>query len=469
MQVLSRTKQAIRMFQKSNFFQFFSFLFFCTFLYSCKEKQPTFSEDIAPIIYKNCTPCHRPSQPAHITLQTYEQVKSNAQSILFTIQNNIMPPWPADPNYTHFIGEKILSEEEKNKITKWIQANCPIGDANKIPPIPPLAKGSMLGEPDMRIPVTPIALEGNAQDKFLLIKVPYELPHDTIIRAVEFVPGNTNVVHHVNGDMVRYDEVNKKKNVFDGTFVNDMKLDSTIHTAYKKIGILYDDDTYPTLIKSIVNYLPGVIGQEYPDGIGGWHAGKKNAFLLADLHYGPTRKKTWDSSYINIFFGKNIPYRKIQEFQMGTLGVSPIEPPLHIPPNKITTYITKFTVPKSISILTMNPHMHLLGKSFKAFALTPQNDTIRLIHIPKWNFNWQYFYTFSKMIKIPEGSTIYVEGVFDNTKENPLNPNHPPIEVRDNNGSMKTTDEMFQFIISYLPYENGDENISLERPSKTNK
>jgi len=107
--------------------------------------------------------------------------------------------------------------------------------------------------------------------------------------------------------------------------------------------------------------------------------------------------------------------------------------------------------------------MHLLGKSFKAYALQPNGDTIRLISIPNWDFNWQYFYTFKKMVKIPAGSTIVAEGVYDNTRQNPNNPFSPPQLVRDRNGSMKATDEMFQFIITYLPYVEGDENVSLER------
>ena len=424
--------------------------------------QPTYATDIAPIIYKYCTPCHRPSQPGHYNFTTYQQVASNAEKILYVIRNRQMPPWPADADYTHFLNEQGLSAEEIKLIENWVSLKCPMGDSTQIPPLPPFANGSMLGIPDKRIAVKPIELEGDFKDRFLLIKVPYELENDTLIRAVEFVPGNTRVVHHVNGDMVRFD-ADKKRNVYDGDWVSDMKLDSTIQLAYKNIGVLHDDGSYPTLMKSIVNYLPGVIAQQYPDGIGGWKANKKNAFLLADLHYGPSEKNTWDSSYINIFFAKNIPYRPLKEFQMGTLGVSKIEPALIIPPNKITSYTTKYTIEKDISILTINPHMHLLGKSFKAYALTPEHDTIRLIHIPRWDFNWQFFYTFKKMLKIPAGSTIVVEGVFDNTSSNPFNPHHPPREVRDNNGSMRTTDEMFQFIVTYLPYEPGDESISLAR------
>jgi hypothetical protein len=115
-----------------------------------------------------------------------------------------------------------------------------------------------------------------------------------------------------------------------------------------------------------------------------------------------------------------------------------------------------------MSILTINPHMHLLGKKFWAYALTPQGDTIPLIRIPKWDFRWQYFYTFKKIVKVPKGSIIRAVGVYDNTARNSKNPFNPPQTVQERNGSMRTTDEMFQFIITYLRYQAGDENIPLE-------
>jgi hypothetical protein len=105
--------------------------------------------------------------------------------------------------------------------------------------------------------------------------------------------------------------------------------------------------------------------------------------------------------------------------------------------------------------------MHLLGKSFEAFAATPEGRTIPLVKIPKWDFRWQYFYTFPKPVKIPKGSTIAAIGMYDNTTANPNNPFSPPREVIGTNGSMRVTDEMFQLIITYLPFQNGDENIAL--------
>jgi hypothetical protein len=442
------------------------FIFFwivVTLVSSCNNEiaNPTFSSAIAPIIYRSCTPCHRPNQIGHFNLVTYEDVKSNADKIAFTVHHHLMPPWPADVNYTSFIGENSLTNREISLIEKWVQLGCPFGDSNHLPQVPTYPYRSMLRKPDVQIAVKPIFIPGDFADQFLLLKVPFELPIDTFIQTVEFVPGNTKVVHHVNGDMVTFDEA-KKQNIYDGSIVANLVLDSTVRQVYKQIGVLQDDNSFPLLTQSIVNYLPGVIAQPYPEGIGAWKVGKKNAFLLNDIHYGPSVENTWDSSYINIFYSKSKPKRPLHEFQLGTLGVSKIVPPLTILPNTKSKHVSSYKVPNDISVLTINPHMHLLGTSFKAYAIKPNGDTIRLIFIPRWDFNWQNFYTFKKMVKIPIGSVITMEGEFDNTEANPFNPNNPPKLVSDKAGTMRTTDEMFQLIITYLPYEDGDENISLE-------
>src|SRR5690606_3931668 len=118
--------------------------------------------------------------------------------------------------------------------------------------------------------------------------------------------------------------------------------------------------------------------------------------------------------------------------------------------------------------LTVNPHMHLLGTDFKAYAIKPNGDTVKLISIPEWRFTWQYFYTFVHPVKIPKGSIIKVEAGFDNTNENPHNPYNPPQDIGERldrgGASMRTTDEMLQFIITYMNYSEGDENINLNSP-----
>jgi len=111
--------------------------------------------------------------------------------------------------------------------------------------------------------------------------------------------------------------------------------------------------------------------------------------------------------------------------------------------------------------------LHQLGKSFWAFAIKPNGDTIPLIRILRWDFNWQYFYTFKQMLRIPAGSEIVAIAEFDNTSRNPNNPNNPPVAVGERwdygGSSMRASDEMFQFIVTYTKYKKGDENISLER------
>ena len=435
---------------------------------SCNNKDAipenvTFTEHVAPIIYANCAICHRPGGSAHFSLVSYEDARKNAGASAYVVKEKIMPPWPADPHYTEFIGQRTLTDKVIKILDKWAAEGAPEGPKDKMPKLPDYPVGSTIGTPDLRIPVQPVFLKGNSFDKFLLIKVPFELPADTFASLIEFVPGNHKAVHHVNGDMVKY-FFDKKQTVFGGKRVVDMVEDtaSLLH-AFEQLGLPNDDGSYPVLEKSVVNYLPGAEGQKYPEGLGGYILPRKGVFLLNDLHYGFTGKDDiLDSSYINIFFSKSPPKRPVLEFQLGTLGVSPVEPDLVIQPNTIKPVYSKFKVPYDISILTINPHMHLLGKSFKAYALKPDGDTIRLISIPRWDFNWQYFYTFKKMVKIPKGSTIVAEGVYDNTRENLNNPFSPPQVVRDRNGSMRATDEMFQFIITYLPYKEGDENISLE-------
>lgn len=438
------------------------FFLVCVCITACVNKpDPTFEKDIAGIIYKNCTKCHNPNGIAPFSLTNYENIKKRAKTIAFVTRNRIMPPWPADPNYTHFVDEKLLSKNQIELIQNWVQTGCKSGDLSLAPQVPVYKYKSFLGKPDLVLEYKDtVFIKGNNLDQFYLMKFPFEISKDTIVRAVEFVPGNSKVVHHVNGHIIQYDE-GKKSNIYAGkNIISSESIEAD--QVYKMLDVANDDGSYPILTQSAVNYLPGVLPTMYPEGLSGFRLHKQGAFLFKDIHYGPSTKDTFDVSRINVFFAKKIPKRITRELQMGTLGVTDIEPPLVIPPNEIKRFITKAKIKKDISILTINPHMHKLGKSFWAFAVTNVGDTIPLIRIRKWDFNWQYFYTFKKMVKIPAGSTIIVEGVFDNTIQNKNNPFHPPREVSERAGSMRASDEMFQFIITLMDYQKGDESISLE-------
>jgi hypothetical protein len=381
-----------------------------------------------------------------------------------------MPPWPADASYRHFVDENVMSDQEIKLISEWVDQGCKPGDSTHLPPLPFFPAGSQLGKPDLVLQLRDVyKIKGNNKDHFLLMRVPYEIPMDTFVRVIEIVPDNRKLVHHVNAQLLSYD-FNKKKNVFKGNTVVDLEEYPDKLAAYKALDLANDDGvTFPLLTQSVANYLPGVVPPVYPEGIGGYKLSRKGALFLKDIHYGPSRVDTSDQTTFNIFYGKDKPKRPIQEFQMGTYGVSTTVPALIIPPDSVMTFHSDFTLPFDISVLTINPHMHLLGKSFLAYAVTLQKDTIPLIRINKWDFRWQYFYTFKNMLKIPQGATIHAEGVYDNTRHNPNNPFSPPQLVAERNGSMRTSDEMFQFIVTYLPYVNGDENISLEKKMELKK
>lgn len=432
--------------------------------------KPVFDLHIAPIIMGNCVPCHRENGGAPFTLTSYEKVRKKAKTIAKVTALRYMPPWPADPSYSHFIGEKRLTESQIQTIQNWVSQGCAPGEnpdalLSKVKPFE-----SALGTPDYVMYLDTVVLNQGDQDRFFLMKASAQLSEKTYIRAVELVPDQRQLMHHFNGHLINYAPGSKSN--FN---TNPLKVEITPNSSTGKktdLDLMADNGITPERVHSVVNYLPGVIGTMYPEGIGTFEVSPQFSIIGNDVHYGPSAKTRIDRSKINLFFTKIPPKRGLGELMLGTNGVSKIEPPLVIPANKVTRHKTLFVVPEDISVLTVNPHLHLLGKSITAYAVKPNGDTIPLIRILKWDFRWQYFYTYEKMLKIPRGSKIEVIAEFDNTRNNPFNPFNPPRTVAERfeygGSSMKATDEMFQFIITFLGYQPGDENISLKPDGNSN-
>lgn len=420
----------------------------------------TFWNDVAPIVYENCTPCHHEHSAGPFSLTSYLDLKKRSKTIRLVIADHIMPPWPADPNYSRFKDEKTLNSNERSTIISWIDQGALEGTQHENL-IPKTYATESLGTPDKIIKYpTPIEISGDNSDLFLLAKMSFELPEDTVLKAISFKPGNKQLVHHVNGHLINY-STGKKSNPFSGEWMTNADEANSLE-AYNSMELQQDDGTYPTMLVSAFNYLPGVEPVDYPGDLGNIIIKKKGAFLLNTLHFGPSAKDTLDSSEIHLYYAEKKPERPLQELHLGTLGVSEIKPEFIVYADSICAFETTYTITQDISVLTVNPHMHLLGQEIKAFAVSPNlSDTIPLIHIPKWDFRWQYFYTYEQMLKIPTGYTVSVQAIFDNTSENPNNPFFPPKTLRESGRHMKTTDEMFQFFITYVPYKKGDELINL--------
>ncbi len=427
-------------------------------------EKPTFGEHVAPILAKNCLPCHRENGAAPFSLERFDAVKKRAKTIAKVTLNRIMPPWPADPNYTHFVGEKVLTEQEISTIQRWVEQGAVEGNANYVYVAPQHFRSS-IRKPDLVVPFDSVSLREGDVDRFFICKSQVQLNRKRYIAALELVPSSMGMIHHANGHLLLYPEGTKKNGA---RTTGKIETTQGVNTkSFEQLNLLLDDGSVPMRVHSAFNYLPGVEGIEYPPGIGGYEVTRDFAAVMNDVHYGPSDTNLTDRPVLNVFFTDVAPKRATGELMLGTNGVSKIVPPLVVPANKVTKHSTRYTIDADISVLTINPHLHQLGKSFWAFAIKPNGDTIPLIRIPRWNFNWQYFYTFKTMVRIPAGSEIVAIAEFDNTRANPYNPNNPPKTVAERwefgGASMRASDEMFQFILTYTAYQKGDESISLER------
>lgn len=421
---------------------------------------PVFANDVANILYNRCTICHRPDAAGPFSLITFNDAKRKAGTIKKVLLENLMPPWPADTNYSRFRDERIITSTEKETLLNWIADKCPSGDSSKLIPLPDYNLRLHQGEKYFEASIKEFFIAGNNKDHFVMMKVPVELKNDTFVSGIEILPGNKKLVHHINGHLISYEE-KKKNSMFKGKF-SAYTDSSDKKECYELLDLANDDGSYPLLTTSVTNYLPGAETSFYPHGIGGYYLSKKSILLLDNIHYGASPVDTIDNTKFRFYYMNHRPKRPVKDIILGTYGVSEIIPPLVVPKNTVTHHTTQFTLKEKISLLTVNPHMHLLGKKFLAYAVLPEGDTLPLICINHWDFRWQYFYTYKKILVLPSGTTIVAEGTYDNTEDNPLNPFHPPQTISEREGSMRTTDEMFQLIISYIKYQEGDENLSLE-------
>jgi hypothetical protein len=249
--------------------------------------------------------------------------------------------------------------------------------------------------------------------------------------------------------------------------VPDEKID--IRNTAPYVNLTDDDrskyDQYLPYKKTIAYYggwIPGTSYEYFPEEFG-WVMPKRGVILLT-VHFAPSATDETSINGVNLFFKKTPVTRKMKviSFGSGGIGEGQITPIFYIKANTVQTFTLEVTNPnEDQSLLYVWPHMHYLGKEYKAFITTPSADTIPLVHIPQWDFRWQEIYRFKHPVRVPKGSVIHIEGTYDNTANNPFNPNSPPKNVF-SMGDMRTTDEMMTLMMGFLPYEKGDEQINLE-------
>ena len=250
-----------------------------------KSTDYTYSQDIAPILQENCTACHRSGGAAPFSLTTFQQVNRKKNTILAVTQSGLMPPWPADRNYSHFIGERYLTNADKDKIKHWIRGGAPEGDASLLPALPAYDAYSQIGKPDTTLWFDSILITGNSRDKFYIATLPIALSDNQYVKAMEFLPNENNLVHHMNGRLLNY-ESDKKASITQGQRILNLEVEETAYVRqFNALRLTNDDGTRPPQINSAVNYLPGVQAQLYPEGIGGFTMNKKSILILIKTQY----------------------------------------------------------------------------------------------------------------------------------------------------------------------------------------
>ncbi len=396
-----------------------------------------FSEHISPIIYNNCTKCHRPGEIGPFPMTNYSEVANRAQMIKYVTGVRYMPPWMPDRSYSKLLDERFLTDAQIQLIAQWVDAGAPQGDPRLEAPLPNFPTGSQLGVPDLVLSMSQsYIIKGNNVDEYRIFVLPTGLVEDQDVAAVEFRAGNGKIVHHA---LIAIDVSGQGR-------VKDQQDAGYGYASYGGFGV--------SIAGQLPGYAPGTTPRFFPESLG--QKIPKNADLLLQIHYAPRPVAESDSSSINIFFAKKPIARYLQTRIM--LPFDLVDGPFVIPAGKVKTFHGVVEVPFDVSLLSFWPHCHLLGKSWEVYALDAQGHRTNLIKINDWNFNWQGGYSQERMIKISAGSQVHAIAAYDNTGSNPRNPNHPPKQVT---WGEKTTDEMYYFPLAFVPYQPGDENILL--------
>lgn len=393
----------------------------------------TFSSNIAEIFYNRCTSCHRTGGIAPFNIVSYQDVQNHVGGIYDAIAQDRMPPWPPDNNYSQLLHSRALNAQEKSTLLDWLNNGMPEGNSNETPPPPVYPVGSILGGGDLTLQIPTYTSAATAQsDNYVCISVPSGLTTSKKIRAIEIVPGNPAIVHHC---LMYIDITGNYQTNTNGTCTGPTGQNYKLAAGYAPgaTPMVFPNSAELKLGLTIPAGSNMVFALHYPSGSGGQQDSTK-----VILHFYPD-----DVTGIREIQANPV----LENWQFS------------LPPNQFTTVNAQQNIPTAVSMLSIFPHMHLIGKSIKAYGLH-QGDTIKLINIPKWDFHWQGFYVFKNMKKIPGSTSLRGQGIYDNTATNIHNPHNPPITV---SPGLNTTDEMFIFYAHYLPYVEGDELHDLEQ------
>ncbi len=390
----------------------------------------TFNKQIAPIVYNNCSSCHRPGEAAPFSLLSYQDVAKRGKLIATVTRSQYMPPWKAEKTSFSFRDERRLKAGEIELIEQWVKDGMPEGDAADAPPAPKFASGWKLGEPDMVLEL-PAAyhVPPDGADIYRNIAVPLGLTEDKWLTAIDMKPTARAVVHHVL-----------------------YFADPTGNAHERKEG---DQPGFSGMV-------PGTA----PVGLGGWAVGAqphmqpeglalklpKGSDFIIQYHFHPDGKPETEKATIGLYFAKEAPKRTLTNIQL---------PPafslfsgLDIPAGE-KDYVLKdsFTLPVDFDAVSVGAHAHYIATRMKMTATLPSGEVLTLLSIKDWDFAWQDRYYFDHFVALPKGTRIDSEVHWNNTSDNPRNPSNPPIRVT---WGEQSKDEMGAVGLQGVAHEEAD-------------
>jgi hypothetical protein len=363
----------------------------------------TFTKDVAPILQKHCQSCHRPGEAGPFSMLTYEDLRPWTGAIRLAVQHKIMPPWYADPQYGHFSNNRALGDQEIKTIVSWVIAGSPKGDPKDMPPPVQFTEGWGIPQPDVVLQLPkPFPVPESGMVEYQYVIVPTGFTKDTWIQAAEVRPTERAVVHHIIA-YVREPGSNYFKDQSPGQFFEapPAKGDEKVDTSALPSDFL-------------VGYAPGQPAEILQPGQG--KLIKAGSDIVFEVHYTPNGKPVMDRTKLGLVLAKEVPKNRVQTLSAsnGTFKIPPGDPNYQVD--------ASFEVAKEVTLASIHPHMHTRGKDFEYRLVFPGGETRTILKVPAYNWHWQLWYNLDEPIVLPRGTKIECTAHFDNSPNNPENP-----------------------------------------------
>ena len=389
---------------------------------------PVTWQQIAPLVYKNCTSCHHAGGSGPFALMTYQDAKRWGSLMKTVTASRYMPPWLPEPGHGSFEGERRLTDEDISLVKAWVEAGMPEGDGG-VPEPPRYGSDWALGPPDLVLEMAaPMEVPAGGTDLFENFILPVSLKGTRWVRAMEIKPGSPQVVHHANVILDRTASLRRAHpdDWQKGLPGMDILVDS---------GESFDPDSH------FLFWKPDSTALIEPDGLP-WRLDEGNDLVL-NMHLKPTGKPESVRARIGLYFTDKPAPEHPMLLQLEH------DAALDIPPGDAAFVIQdELKLPVSVDVLGIYPHAHYLGKRLEGWAILPNGERRWLILIKDWDINRQSVYRFAKPVSLPRGSVVHMRYTYDNSANNIRNPNSPPVRVKAGNRSV---DEMGHLWLQVLP------------------